>query len=143
VIANAELLRKVVHNFKRQTTRRVQYTLRVNPATAPELAARVPERLSAIITAKDKVKFDHVSLTTMDQNFIEYDIVYNLTDANYGLFLQTQQAVLLETMAMLRELGISTAPRAQELLVQGRASNDSDGARHPDGRGQAQARPTH
>ena len=29
----AELLRKVVHNFKRQSTRRVQYTLRINPAT--------------------------------------------------------------------------------------------------------------
>lgn len=124
VIANAELLRKVVHNFKRQSTRRVQYTLRINPATAPDLAAMVPERLGAIITAKDKVKFDHVNLTTMTQDFIEYDIVYNLTDANYGLFLQTQQAVLLETMSMLRELGISTAPRAQELKLQAEGGND-------------------
>jgi len=125
VIANAELLRKVVHNFKRQSTRRVQYTLRINPATAPDLAAQVPERLGAIISAKDKVKFDHVNLTTMTQDFIEYDIVYNLTDANYGLFLQTQQAVLLETMGMLRDLGISTAPRAQELRLQEAASNDA------------------
>ena len=124
VIANAELLRKVVHNFKRQSTRRVQYTLRINPSTAPELAAEVPERLSAIISAKEQVKFDHVNLTTMTQDFIEYDIVYNLQDANYGLFLSTQQAVLLETMTMLRELGISTAPRAQEFLMQGQASND-------------------
>lgn len=117
VIANAELLRKVVHNFKRQSTRRVQYTLRVNPSTAPELAAKVPERLGAIIQAKDQVKFDHVNLTTMTQDYIEYDIVYNLQDANYGLFLSTQQAVLLETMEMLRDLGISTAPRAQEFTL--------------------------
>jgi small-conductance mechanosensitive channel len=131
VIANAELLRKVVHNFKRQSTRRVQYTLRINPATAPDLAARVPQRLSSIIEAKDKVKLDHVSLTAMDQNYLEYDIVYNLTDADYGLYLRTQQAVLLESMAMLRELGISTAPRAQELLVQdaGAAANDGSPAR--------------
>lgn len=127
VIANAELLRKVVHNFKRQSTRRVQYNLRINPSTAPDLAARVPERLGAIISGKEQVKFDHVNLTTMTQDFIEYDIVYNLTDANYALFLKTQQAVLLETMAMLRELGISTAPRAQELLVQGPAGNDATG----------------
>jgi small-conductance mechanosensitive channel len=142
VIANSELLKKVVHNFKRQNSRRVQYTLRINPTTAPELAAKVPERLSAIITGKEKVKLDHVSLVTMDQNFLEYDIVYNLTDANYGLFLKTQQAVLLETMGMLRELGISAAPRAQEMMLRelnGAAVNDAG----PDRRSAAVARPTH
>jgi len=139
VIANAELLRKTVHNFKRQNTRRVQYTLRVNPATPADLAAQVPERLSAIIGAKDKVKLDHVSLTTMDQNYLEYDIVYNLSDANDALFLRTPQDALLETMRMLREMGISTAPRAQELLVHEPAANDGD-TRRPDGR---QARPMH
>jgi small-conductance mechanosensitive channel len=139
VIANAELLRKVVHNFKRQNTRRVQYTLRVNPATPPDLAAKVPERLGGIITAKEQVKLDHVTLTTMDQNFLEFDIVYNLTAADYGLYLRTQQAVLLETMQMLRDLGISTAPRAQELLLQEPAANDAHAARH----GAPQARPMH
>jgi small-conductance mechanosensitive channel len=128
VIANAELLRKVVHNFKRQSTRRVQYTLRVSPSTAPEVAAEVPERLGAIIAAKDEVKFDHVNLTAMTQDYIEYDIVYNLQDANYSLFLATQQAVLLETMAMLRDLGISTAPRAQEFMLHGQPGKDAGAA---------------
>jgi small-conductance mechanosensitive channel len=117
VIANAELLKKVVHNFKRQSTRRVQYTLRVNPTTAPELAAKIPQQLASIIEAKDKVKLDHVNLTAMDQNYLEYDIVYNLTDPDYGLLLKTQQAVLLETMTMLRDLGVSSSPRAQELML--------------------------
>ena len=139
VIANAELLRKTVHNFKRQNTRRVQYTLRVNPATPPDLAAQVPERLGAIIAAKEKVKLDHVTLTTMDQNFLEFDIVYNLAAADYGLYLRTQQAVLLETMRMLRDLGISTAPRAQELLLHEPAANDGAAAR----RATPQARPMH
>ncbi|MBW8901063.1 MAG: mechanosensitive ion channel family protein, partial [Massilia sp.] len=113
--------------------------LRVNPATPPDLAAQVPARLSAIIAAKEKVKPDHVNLTTMDQNWLEYDIVYNLTDADYGLFLRTQQAVLLETMRMLRELGISTAPRAQELLLHEAANDDSAGRQARP----AQARPMH
>jgi hypothetical protein len=43
---------------------------------------------------------------------------------------------------MLRELGISTAPRAQELLLQQAAANDT-GARRPDGRATPQARPIH
>jgi small-conductance mechanosensitive channel len=152
VIANAELLRKTVHNFKRMTTRRVQFTLRVNPATPPELAAKVPPQLSSIIEAKEKVKLDHVSLTVLDQDFIEYDVVYNLTDANYALYLTTQQQVLLEAMALCRDLGISTAPRAQQLVLNEpaggeQAANDGEAEREtvkrPDGIGKAQARISH
>jgi small-conductance mechanosensitive channel len=144
VIANAELLKKTVHNFKRMSTRRVQFTLRVNPATPPELAATVPPKLSAIIEAKQKVKLDHVSLTKVDQDFIEYDIVYNLTDPDYSLYLETQQAVLLEAMQLCRELGISTAPRAQQLVLSDpggaeRAANDAPDVKRPDGRGMVQA----
>jgi small-conductance mechanosensitive channel len=151
VIANAELLRKTVHNFKRMATRRVQFNLRINPATPPELAARLPPQLSKIIEAKDKVKLDHVNLTTLDQNYIEYDIVYNLTEADYSLFLKTQQQVLLEAMALCRDLGISTAPRPQQLVLAEpaageRAANDGDErdqVKRPDGRGTPQARPMH
>jgi small-conductance mechanosensitive channel len=150
VIANAELLRKTVHNFKRMSTRRVQFTLRVNPATPPELAAKVPPQLSKIIEAREKVKLDHVNLTLLDQDFIEYDIVYNLTEADYGLFLKTQQQVLLEAMQMCRDLGISTAPRAQQLVLSDasaeQAANDApdaQAAKRPDGRGTAQARFSH
>jgi small-conductance mechanosensitive channel len=148
VIANAELLRKTVHNFKRMHSRRVQFTLRINPATPPELAAKVPPQLSKIIEGKEKVRLDHVNLTQLDQNFIEYDIVYNLSDADYGLFLKTQEQVLLEAMALCRDLGVSTAPRAQQLVLSeaagpDQAANDAPDARRPDGRGQAQARPVH
>jgi small-conductance mechanosensitive channel len=145
VIANAELLRKTVHNFKRMHSRRVQFNLRINPATPPAQAAKLPPQLSAIIEAKDKVKLDHVNLTLLDQNFIEYDIVYNLLDPDYGLYLTTQQQVLLEALQLCGELGISMAPRAQQLVLSeadgaARAANDGVEVRRPDGRGKAQAR---
>lgn len=149
VIANAELLRKTVHNFKRMNTRRVQFSLRINPATPPELAAKIPPQLARIIEAKDKVKLDHVNLTLLDQNFIEYDIVYNLQVPDYALYLATQQEVLLEAMQLCRELGISMAPRAQQLVLSeapgseqaaNPAANDGVDVKRPDGRGQSQAR---
>jgi small-conductance mechanosensitive channel len=148
VIANAELLRKTVHNFKRMHSRRVQFNLRINPATPPALAAKLPPQLSAIIEAKDKVKLDHVNLTLLDQDFIEYDIVYNLLDPDYGLYLTTQQQVLLEALQLCGELGISMAPRAQQLVLSEadageRAANDGVEVKRPDGRGKAQARFSH
>lgn len=118
VIANAELLRNVVFNFKRMPTRRIPFTLRANPATPRELAAKVPEALRAIIEKQPNVRFDRAHLKTLDQAFIEFEIVYIMLDSNYNLFMDTQQNILLEAMQMFEDLGISTAPRPQPLLLQ-------------------------
>jgi small-conductance mechanosensitive channel len=118
VIANAELLRNTVFNFKRMSTRRIQFALRVNPATPPDLAAKVPAQLREIVSRHEKVRFDRAHLKTVDQNWIEYEVVYIMLDADYNLFMDVQQAINLDALRMFEELGISTAPRPQPLLLQ-------------------------
>jgi small-conductance mechanosensitive channel len=117
VIANAELLRKIVRNYKRMTTRRVVYTLRANPNTPPAIAARVPDALRAIVAKKPKVRFDRAHLKTLDQNFIEFEVVYFMLDADYMLFMNTQQAVILESMQMFIDMGVSTSPPPRQMLL--------------------------
>ena len=41
-----------------------------------------------------------------------------MLDADYNLYMDTQQAINLDAMRMFAELGISTAPRPQHLLLQ-------------------------
>ena len=118
VVANAELLRNTVYNFRRMTTRRIQFALRASPSTPPQLAAKVPAMLGEIIKRRDKVRFDRAHLKTVDQNWIEYEIVYTMLDANYDLYMDTQQAINLEAMQMFADLGISMAPRPQHVLLQ-------------------------
>jgi small-conductance mechanosensitive channel len=118
VIANAEILRNTVHNFKRMQSRHVQFGLRINPSTPPELAAKVPPELKRIVTSKDKVNFERAHVKTLDQNFIEFEVAYMMTTADFFLFLDTQQEVILEAMQMFIELGISTSVAPQQMLVQ-------------------------
>lgn len=118
IIANAELLRNTVYNYRRMTTRRIQFALRASPSTPRELAARVPELLRAIVGKHEKARFDRAHLKTVDQNWIEYEIVYTMLDTDYTLYMDTQQAINLDAMQMFEELGISTAPRPQHLLLQ-------------------------
>ncbi|MBQ5966055.1 mechanosensitive ion channel family protein [Massilia sp. ZL223] len=118
VIANAELLRNTVFNYRRMSTRRIQFTLRASPATPPELAARVPQALGELIGKHEKLRFDRAHLKTVDQNWIEYEVVYTMLDTDYNLYMDTQQAINLDAMRMFAELGISTAPRPQHLLLQ-------------------------
>ncbi len=118
VISNASLLKDTVSNFKRMQTRRVVFNLRAHPDTPAALAAKVPEAVKAIIEGLDQVVFGRAHLSKYDQNFIEYEVVYTMQTADYDLFMNTQQAILLAAMQMFAELNISTAPRAQQLLLQ-------------------------
>ena len=118
VIANADLLKNTVSNFKRMQTRRIVLNLRAHPDTPPSLAAQVPAAVKEIISAREQVSFGRAHLSKFDQNFIEYEIVYTMLDADYDLFMDTQQAILLACMQMFADLKISTAPRAQQLLLQ-------------------------
>ncbi|MCC2974945.1 mechanosensitive ion channel family protein [Massilia sp. IC2-476] len=144
IIANAELLRQTVYNYRRMTTRRIQFTLRASPTTPRELAARVPQLLGEIIGKRDKVRFDRAHLKTVDQNWIEYEIVYTMLDVDYNLYMDTQQAINLDAMQMFEELGISTAPRAQHVLLQeapdGRGVRSTESAANEDARGDTQPR---
>ena len=140
VISNAELLRSTVFNFRRMTTRRIVFTLRASPSTPPQLAAKVPAAIGEIIKRRDQVRFDRAHLKTVDQNWIEYEIVYTMLDANFDLYMDTQQAINLEAMQMFADMGISMAPRPQHVLLQeapdGRADvrgTDKAANEYPDG----------
>ncbi|QNA89112.1 mechanosensitive ion channel family protein [Massilia sp. Dwa41.01b] len=137
VISNAELLKNTVANYKRMVTRRIVYNLRAHPDTPPAAASRVPTAIAGIIGKHEKVRFDRAHLSKYTQDYIEYEIVYTMLDADYDLFMNTQQAIILASMQMFADLGISTAPRAQQLLLQeaaepGAAELPNDPrARHP------------
>ncbi|WP_332878519.1 mechanosensitive ion channel family protein [Massilia sp. S19_KUP03_FR1] len=117
VISNAQILKDTLRNFKRMTTRRVQFALQVNPDTPPALAGQIPAALRAIIERQDKVRFDRAHLKTLAPESIGYEVVYFVLDPNYTLFMDTQQIIILEMMQLLDDLGISTAPRPQPVQV--------------------------
>lgn len=119
VIANAELLKSTVRNFKRMSRRRVQFSLRVNPHTPPQLAAKVPPALKEIIEQQDDVQFERAHLKTVEQTALEFDVVYYVLQPSYLMFMDRQQTVLLHALEALASLGISTAPVTQTMVLQG------------------------
>lgn len=117
VIANAELLKNTLRNFKRMSTRRVQFALNINPTTPAALASKVPGALRAIVEKQPGLRFERAHLKTLDQGFLAYEVVYHVEDADYGHYMDAQQTILLEIMRILQQLDISTAPRAQPVQL--------------------------
>jgi small-conductance mechanosensitive channel len=121
VISNTELLKNTVRNFKRMSTRRVQFSLMANPATPTALARKVPDVLRRIIERQPDVRFDRVHLKKVAQDALEFELVFFVLDASYGKFMDTQQAILLEAMEAFDELGVSSQGALQHLVVERRA----------------------
>jgi small-conductance mechanosensitive channel len=117
VMGNAELIKQTVRNFKRMNNRRIQFSLMADPATPAALARQLPERLRAIIEAKNEVRVDRVHLKRVGQDALEFELVYFVLTPDYATYMDTQQAVLLEAMELFAELGVSGGTSAQHIVI--------------------------
>ena len=128
VIGNAELLKNTVRNYKRMQTRRVQFSLRINPSTPAALAARVPDTLKAIIDHQPDVRADRVHLKSISQDALEYELVFYVLNSSYLSYMNAQQGVLLGALEAFAELGVDASAPTRRLLVEQHteAANEAD-----------------
>lgn len=96
VFSNGDLLRSRIHNHKRMQTRRVAFILRVAYGTSDERLARIPEKVRAIVDARDDVVFDRAHFFRYGEWSLDYEIVYHFQSPDYNLHMDAQQAILLE-----------------------------------------------
>lgn len=117
VMGNAELIKHTVRNFKRMSNRRIQFSLMADPSTPAALARQLPERLRAIVEAKEQVTVDRVHLKRVGQDALEFELVYFVLTPDYGKYMDTQQAILLEAMELFAGLGVSGGTAATHLVI--------------------------
>jgi small-conductance mechanosensitive channel len=118
VIGNAELLKNTVRNYKRMQTRRVQFSLRINPATPPEQAAKVPDALRAIVERQPDVRADRVHLKSISQDALEYELVFYVLNSSYLSYMNAQRAVLLDALQAFADLGIDANAATRRLVFE-------------------------
>jgi small-conductance mechanosensitive channel len=140
VMGNADLLKNTVRNYKRMQNRRVQFSLMADPSTPPALARRVPDLLRAIIARQPHVRGDRVHLKRVGQDALEFELVFHVLDADYAIFMDAQQAILLEAMEAFDELGVSGRTSAQHIVFDRHAPAAADRPRiapdlHPTAKG--------
>ena len=117
VIANSELLKDTVRNFKRMHNRRVQFSVKINPLTPHDTVAAFPAVLKQIVSRQENVRFDRAHLKTLDQSFIEFEVVYYVLTPAYGAYMDVQQCVLLAVIAALDEQGINISQPGRQLVL--------------------------
>lgn len=117
VFGNDDLLTSRIRNMKRMDDRRAVVSLRVGYETAPDKIERIPEMVQNIVEKRDNVRFDRAHITALGDSALTVEGIYYLTDPDFKLFLDTQQAVNLEIIRAFERHGIEWALPAQTVHV--------------------------
>lgn len=98
IMPNADLVKTPIHNFKRQQRRRVVFNLRVSYSNKPEVLQQIPAIIKDIISSKEQITFDRAHLQNLNETFINFEVVYNISTADYSFYMNMQQAIYLQIL---------------------------------------------
>ena len=118
VCANADLLRQVVHNYKRMDTRRIVFKFGINYDTPSDKVRQVAEAVGDIVRATPKARFDRAHFLGFDESQLTFEVVYIVLTSDYNQYMDIQQEINLQLLDALRDLDVRFAlPRRDLRLV--------------------------
>ena len=109
VIANQDLTKARVHNFKRMERRRIVFKLGVIYETSQEKLKQIPDLIEQIILEIDKTVFDRAHLSGFGEFSLNYEVVYFVQSNDYNLYMDIQQQINLQIKQEFDRQGIEFA----------------------------------
>ena len=113
VISNARLLEQPLQNWALLTRRRALMNFGVPFQTAPELLARIPDELRAIVERQKLAEHDRAHAFRFGPSSIDFELVFHVNSAEMKDFMAVRQAVMLDMLRRFAELGVELAYPAQ------------------------------
>ena len=121
VFPNSMLTGSRIQNFRQMEERRVVLTFSVPLDTPTETLKKIPQQVKAIVGATDGTRFDRAHLAEFKESGLSFECVFWVLTADYALFMDRQQAVLLALLEALRADGIPLAQPTRTVVLQGKA----------------------
>ena len=124
VMPNAEMVKSVIHNFKRLERRRVVFSIGVVYATSSAKLKDIPTMMSSIVSSKENATFDRAHLKGFGDFSINFEIVYYIESPDYLLYMDIHQAICLEIFERFENDQIEFAYPTQTLFVTNQNERD-------------------
>jgi small-conductance mechanosensitive channel len=131
VLANTDLLKGRVHNFKRLSQRRVEFTLRIAQETPAAKVALIPAIIRDAITAHPKARFDRAHFKKYDEAALIVEAAFYFGDPDYNAYMDVQQTINLTILRRLQKEGISLARPTPALVVVTEGTQERDDSGSP------------
>jgi small-conductance mechanosensitive channel len=117
VMSNADILKSRVRNFGRMRERRVVMTLNVNYDTPPDTLRAIPIAVREVVTAQPNTRFDRCHFLAYAESALQFELVFVVTSADYGVYADVQQAVNLAILERFATLGVKFALPTRRMVT--------------------------
>jgi small-conductance mechanosensitive channel len=109
VCANADLLKQILHNYKRMNTRRIVFKFGITYNTPSDKVREVSALVRRIIDGLNNAKFDRAHFLAFDDSQLTFEVVYIMQVSDYNAYMDTQQEINLQLLDGIREMGVQFA----------------------------------
>jgi len=117
IIANGDLLKSRIRNYKRLRERRVLFGFGVVYGTPYEKLSKAAGIVREIIKSIEKTRFDRAHFKQFGESSLDFEVVYYVLDGDYNLYMDIQQKINLTMLQRFSEEGIEFAFPTRTLYV--------------------------
>lgn len=123
VIANDDLLRSRVRNFRRMSERRVVFGFGIVYRTPYRHVESLPALVREIIEGIERARFDRAHFKAYGDSALEFEVVYYVLAPDYPIYMDVQQNINLALFRRFEEKGIEFAFPTRTVYVQPEIAN--------------------
>lgn len=116
IIANADIIKARVRNFGRMGDRRAVFQFGVSYDTPTEVLAAIPGEVRRIVEAQPDTRFDRCHFLTYGDSALQFELVYFVTQTDFGVYADRQQAINLALLDRLRAMKVQLAAPTRALV---------------------------
>ncbi|MGN6666347.1 MAG: mechanosensitive ion channel family protein [Trinickia sp.] len=109
VCGNTALLKSTIHNYKRMSQRRIVFGFGITREATSEQLREVTSVVKKAVESAGKTRFDRAHFKAFGASSLDFEVVYYVTDPDYNLYMDIQQAINLELVEEFERMGLSLA----------------------------------
>jgi small-conductance mechanosensitive channel len=106
-----------LHNYKRMQERRILFSVGVTYQTPADKLERIPQLIREAIERQPLTRFDRAHFRDYGDSSLNYEVVYYVLAPEYGVYMDTQQAINLEIFRGFAQEGIEFAYPTRTLYL--------------------------
>lgn len=124
VFSNSDLLSSRIRNYKRMARRRMLIYINIPYGTEEEKVKVVPELITEVVKRTPDITFERAHLMAFAEYSLRYEVVCYVETADYMVYMDRQQEIILGIYRKFAELGIEFAFPLQGVTIK----EEGDGA---------------
>lgn len=109
VCANADLLKQILHNYKRMNTRRIVFKFGITYSTPADKVREVAALVKRIVDNVENASFDRAHFLAFDDSQLTFEVVYIMQVSDYNTYMDAQQEINLQLLEGIREMDVQFA----------------------------------